>query len=99
MRLKFYQRIFILSVLVLLASALVPGAASSQQDSIVISDNISILTNSEDASGGSEFGSAVAIDGSTLAVGAILADNGGVSSGAAFLHNLAESTGILQTQN
>lgn len=99
MRIKFYQRIFILSVLVLLASALVPTVASSQQDSIVISDNISILTNSEDASGGSEFGSAVAIDGSTLAVGAILADNGGVSSGAAFLHNSAESTGIQQSQN
>jgi hypothetical protein len=99
MKRRFYQRIFILSVLVLLWSALVPGVASSQQDSIVISDNIRVLTNSEDASGGSEFGSAVAIDGSTLAIGAILADNGGVSSGAAFLHDSAESIDVQQTQN
>jgi hypothetical protein len=99
MKRRFYQRIFIFSVLVLLWSVLVPGVASSQQDSIVISDNIRVLTNSEDASGGSEFGSAVAIDGSTLAIGALLADNGGVSSGAAFLHNSAESIDVQQTQN
>jgi hypothetical protein len=99
MKTRFYQRTLILSVLVLLGSALVPGVASGQQDSIVISDKISILTNSEDAFGGSEFGSAVAIDGSTLAVGAILADNEGVSSGAVFLHNSGESIDPQQTQN
>jgi hypothetical protein len=89
MRIKFYQRIFILSVLVLLWSALVPGVASSQQDSIVKS--VTKLFNKEKESAKDNFGHAVAVDGSTLVVGAYR--DGPNDSGSVYL------TGYTDAQN
>jgi hypothetical protein len=94
MKMKFYQKVLILPVLVLLWSALVPCVAASGEDSFIIPQTK--LTNSEDESGGGKFGSSVAIDGSTLGVGAILADGGAVSSGAAYLFRISDSNDFPQ---
>ena len=83
MRIKFYQRIVILSVLVLLASALVPGVASSQQDSIIVS--VKRVFDEKGASPYDYFGSAVAVDGNFLAVGVPSDDDGVENSGSAYL--------------
>ena len=94
MKVKFYQRILILPVLVVLWSVLVPCVASGQEDYIVIR-RTTVLDNSEEAgSEGSEFGSAVAVDGSTIAVGAILADGGADNSGAAYLCRITDSDNL-----
>jgi hypothetical protein len=91
MKIKFYQRILILSVLVLLWSALVPCIANGQ-DSIVIS------ATKLDGAGGEKFGSGVAIEGSTLGVGAILADGETESSGAAYLFKITDGNDFPQTK-
>jgi hypothetical protein len=85
MRMKFYQRIVILSVLVLLGSALVPSVASGQQDSIVTSTKPSKLPSIEGVSEGDNFGYGVAADGDTLVVGAPSDDTQGSNSGCAYL--------------
>jgi len=82
MKMKFHQRILILPVLVLLWSALAPYVASGQ-DSFGISETK--LTNSEAESAGDEFGYGVAIDGSTLVVGAPYDDEVASNSGSAYL--------------
>ena len=87
MKMKFHQRILILPVLVLLCSALVPSVARGQ-DSIVISETK--LTNSETGSTGDGFGYGVAVDGSTLVVGASRADDGARDSGAVYLIRYTE---------
>ena len=83
MRIQFYQRIVILSVLVLLGSALVPDVASSQQDSIVVS--VKRVFDEKGASPYDYFGSAVAVDGNCLAVGVPSDDDGVENSGSAYL--------------
>jgi hypothetical protein len=89
MKKRFYQIILILPVLVLLGSALAPGVASGQEDSIVA--NTKKLANSEaGASAGDEFGYWVAIDGSTLAVGVRSDDDGVSNSGSAFLFSYTD---------
>jgi hypothetical protein len=95
MKMKFYQRILILPVLVLLWSALVPCLASGQ-DSFVISETR--LTNSEAESAGDEFGYGVAIDGSTLVVGAPWADDGASNSGSAHLFRHTDGNNFPQTK-
>jgi len=95
MKTKFHQRILILPVLVLLMSALVPSVASGQ-DSFVISETK--LTNSETGAAGDEFGSAVAIDGSTLVVGASRADDGARDSGAVYLFRYTDGNDFPQTK-
>jgi hypothetical protein len=87
MKIKFYQRILILPLLVLLWSALVPSVANGQ-DSIVIS------TTKLDGAGGEKFGSSVAIDGSNLGIGASGADN----SGAAYVFKITDSNKFPQTK-
>jgi hypothetical protein len=91
MKTKFHQRILILPVLVLLWSALVPCIANGQ-DSIVIS------TTKLDGAGGEKFGSSVAIDGSNLGIGAILADGGADNSGATYLFKITDSNNFPQTK-
>ena len=91
MKTKFHQRILILPVLVLLMSALVPCIANGQ-DSIVIS------TTKLDGAGGEKFGSSVAIDGSNLGIGAILADGGADNSGATYLFKITDSNNFPQTK-
>ncbi len=91
MKTKFHQRILILPVLVLLMSALVPCIANGQ-DSIVIS------TTKLDGAGGEKFGSSVAIDGSNLGIGAILADGGADNSGAAYVFKITDSNNFPQTK-
>jgi hypothetical protein len=91
MKIKFYQRILILPLLVLLWSALVPSVANGQ-DSIVIS------TTKLDGAGGEKFGSSVAIDGSNLGIGAILADGGADNSGAAYVFKITDSNKFPQTK-
>ena len=95
MKTRFHQRILILPVLVLLWCALVPSVASGQ-DPFVISEIK--LTNSEDQSGGGEFGSSVAIDGSTLGVGAPKIDNRARDSGAAYLFIHTDGNDFPQTE-
>jgi hypothetical protein len=72
-------------------SALVPSVASGQ-DSIVIS------TTKLDGAGGEKFGSSVAIDGSNLGIGAILADGGADNSGAAYVFKITDSNNFPQTK-
>ncbi len=91
MKMKFHQRILILPLLVLMMSALVPSVASGQ-DSIVIS------TTKLDGAGGEKFGSSVAIDGSNLGIGAILADGGADNSGAAYVFKITDSNNFPQTK-
>ena len=91
MKKRFYQRILILPLLVLLWSALVPCIANGQ-DSIVIS------TTKLDGAGGEKFGSSVAIDGSNLGIGAILADGGADNSGAAYVFKITDSNNFPQTK-
>jgi hypothetical protein len=91
MKKRFYQRILILPLLVLLWSALVPSVANGQ-DSIVIS------TTKLDGAGGEKFGSSVAIDGSNLGIGAILADGGADNSGAACVFKITDSNNFPQTK-
>ena len=91
MKKRFYQRILILPLLVLLWSALVPSVANGQ-DSIVIS------TTKLDGAGGEKFGSSVAIDGSNLGIGAILADGGADNSGAAYVFKITDSNKFPQTK-
>ena len=83
MKMKFHQRILILPVLVLLGSALVPWVASGQ-------DSIVITATKLDGAGGEKFGSSVAIDGSNLGIGAILADGGADNSGSAHLFSYTD---------
>ncbi len=91
MKKRFYQRILTLPLLVLLWSALVPSVANGQ-DSIVIS------TTKLDGAGGEKFGSSVAIDGSNLGIGAILADGGADNSGAAYVFKITDSNNFPQTK-
>jgi len=90
---KFYQRILILPVLVVLWSLLVPHLASGQ-DPFIISEIK--LTNSDSAGDG--FGFGVAIDGSTLAVGSPYDDDGVDNSGSAFLFSYSDSNPLPQTK-
>jgi len=88
MKIKFYQRILILSVLLLVVSALVPCIASGQQDSIVISKRR--VFDYKAGYQGDDFGYAVAVDGSTLAVG-VPSDNDGLdNSGSACLFSYTD---------
>ena len=96
MKKRFFQIILILPVLVLLCNALVPGVASGQEDSIVVSKTT--VVNCEAGPEGGEFGSAVAVDGSSLAVGAILADGGADNSGAAYLSRITDIVNCPQSK-
>jgi hypothetical protein len=89
MKMRFYHRILILPVLVVLWNTLVPHVASGQ-DYFVISKTK--LTNSEPGSAGDEFGYAVAIDGSTLMGGAPWDDDGASNSGAAYWFNYTDGS-------
>ena len=91
MKIKFYQRILILPVLVLLWSALVPSVANGQ-------DSIVITATKLDGAGGEKFGSSVAIDGSNLGIGAILADGGADNSGAAYVFKITDINNFPQTK-
>lgn len=93
MKIRFHQRILILPILVLLCSALVPHAARGQ-DSFVISETK--LINSEDGEAGDNFGNGVAIDDSTLIVGASRADDGARDSGAVYLFRYTDGNDFPQ---
>ncbi len=98
MKMKFHQRILVLAVLVLLWSALVPSVASGQ-DSFVISETKLINNNNKkDKPEGDKFGYGVAIDGSTLVVGAPYDDYRATNSGAAYLFRHTDGNDFPQTE-